>query len=70
MIKKYCELDGASQALIQQAFKRLNMSARGYNRILKVARTIADLHGEARINAKHVALAISFRNLDRKYWAH
>ncbi len=70
MINKYCPLDAASQALISQAFKNLNMSARGYNRILKVARTIADLKESENINAKHLALAISFRNLDRKYWEH
>ncbi len=70
MINKYCPLDASSQALISQAFKNLNMSARGYNRILKVARTIADLKESENINAKHLALAISFRNLDRKYWEH
>ena len=68
MINKYCVLDDASQALIKQAFQNLNMSARGYNRILKVARTIADLNNREDISAKHLALAISFRNLDRKYW--
>ncbi|MBR6765324.1 MAG: YifB family Mg chelatase-like AAA ATPase [Clostridia bacterium] len=70
MIAKYCVIDKASQALLERAFTMLNMSARGYNRILKVARTIADLKGDESINAKHLTLAISFRNLDRKYWAH
>lgn len=68
MLNKYCVLDNASQALIKQAFQSLNMSARGYNRILKVARTIADLNNCENISPKHLALAISFRNLDRKYW--
>ncbi len=70
MIAKYCVLDKASQALLERAFAMLKMSARGYNRILKVARTIADLKGDENINAKHLTLAISFRNLDRKYWEH
>ncbi len=68
MINKYCPLDAPSQALLSHAFRNLNMSARGYNRILKVARTVADLKGEENITARHIALAISFRNLDRKYW--
>lgn len=68
MIKKYCALDEKAQMLLENAFKALNMSARGYNRVLKVARTIADLNKEENINAKHISLAISFRNLDRKYW--
>lgn len=68
MINKHCVLNDRSQRLIQQAFKNLNMSARGYSRILKVARTIADLKGCENIDEKHIALAISFRNLDKKYW--
>ena len=68
MIKKYCALDKQAQALLETAFKTLNMSARGYNRVLKVARTIADLNKEENVTAKHITLAISFRNLDRKYW--
>lgn len=70
MINKFCPLDEACQNILSRAFKNLNMSARGYNRILKVARTVADLKGEEKITPKHIALAISFRNLDRKYWEH
>ena len=70
MINKFCPLDETCQNILSRAFKNLNMSARGYNRILKVARTVADLKGEANITQKHIALAISFRNLDRKYWEH
>ncbi|MBP5661812.1 MAG: YifB family Mg chelatase-like AAA ATPase [Clostridia bacterium] len=69
-IKRFCAVDKASQVLLENAFQRLNMSARGYNRILKVARTIADLKGCDAISAQHIALAISFRSLDRKYWEH
>ncbi len=68
MIRSFCALDGASQQLIENAFKKLNMSARGYNRVLKVARTVADLENSENITSKHIMLAISFRNLDRKYW--
>ncbi|MBE7092282.1 MAG: ATP-binding protein [Clostridiales bacterium] len=68
MIKKFCALDKNAQMLLESAFKTLNMSARGYNRVLKVARTIADLNNEENISTKHITLAISFRNLDRKYW--
>ncbi len=68
MIKKYCALDEESQVLLEIAFKNLKMSARGYNRVLKVARTIADLNKRENISPRDITLAISFRNLDRKYW--
>ncbi|MBR2861828.1 MAG: YifB family Mg chelatase-like AAA ATPase [Clostridia bacterium] len=67
MIAKFCPLDESGAFLIQSAFKTLNMSARGYNRILKVARTVADLEGAENINKRHLAIAINFRNLDKKY---
>ena len=69
-IRRYCKLDAAGEALIRRAFESMNMSARGYNRVLKVARTVADLEGAENIDRKHLALAISFRNLDKKYWKH
>ena len=70
MIKKFCALDADSSSLLEAAFTKLNMSARGYNRILKVARTIADLASSTEIMQNHLAQAIGYRNLDRKYWEH
>src|SRR5699024_2856190 len=54
-IKKFCKLDGESQKLLQESFEKLHLSARAYNRILKVARTIADLDNSENIRARHVA---------------
>lgn len=66
-IKKYCKLDLQSAKLLQESFERLNLTARAYNRILKVARTIADLEGSANITIKHIAESLQYRALDRKY---
>lgn len=68
LIRENCRLDDACSALLEKAFNSLNMSARGYNRVLKVARTIADLDCAENILPKHIAEAIGYRNLDRKYW--
>ena len=68
LIETYCELDKSSQKIMKEAFQKLNFSARAYHRILKVARTIADLEEKEKIEVAHIAEAIQYRNLDRKYW--
>ena len=68
MIKKYCKLSDDCNVLLGQAFESLKLSARAYNRILKVARTIADLDGSEDIQMDHLVEAINYRSLDEKYW--
>lgn len=65
LIKKYCSIDDESETLIETAFEKFHMSARGYNRILKVARTIADLSGSEKIEVSHIAEAIAYRTIEK-----
>ena len=67
-IKRYCALDGDAKRLMEMAVEKKGISMRGYNRIVKVARTIADLEGEENILSGHVAEAIQYRSLESKYW--
>ena len=69
MIHQYAEPDEASISLLRTAMEKFSLSARAYNRILKVARTIADLAGDENVGAQHIAEAIGYRNLDRGDWA-
>jgi magnesium chelatase family protein len=67
-IHEFCQPDAEAAALLRAAYDRMGLSARGYDRVLRVARTIADLAGSELIGAAHVAEAIQLRSLDRKYW--
>jgi magnesium chelatase family protein len=67
-LKSFCALDEATKELLKFAMSDLNLSARAYDRILKVARTIADLAGVEKIAADHVSEAIQYRSLDRQFW--
>ena len=69
MIQQYCRLDEKTMTLLQAAMERLNLSARAYSRILKVARTIADLEDKENIEMQHVVEAVSYRSLNRGDWA-
>ena len=67
-IRKFCKIDEASQNMLKMAMEKLGFSARAHDRILKVARTIADLAGEETIKVANISEAIQYRSLDRQYW--
>jgi magnesium chelatase family protein len=67
-IRKFCALAAGPQALLERAITRYGLSARAYDRILKVSRTIADLAGAADINDAHISEAVNYRTLDRNFW--
>jgi magnesium chelatase family protein len=68
-IRKFCPLSADCERLLERAMTQQGLSARAHDRILKVARTIADLEGVAQLEPKHIAEAIQYRTLDRTYWA-
>ena len=68
LIEKHCKLGEKEKKILEDAFNKLGFSARAYARILKVARTIADLDESENIELKHISEAIRYRNLDRKFW--
>jgi len=68
LINRYCALDETGNALLKTATTKLGLSARAYDRIRKVARTIADLEGEEKIQTHHLSEAIQYRSLDRQLW--
>ena len=69
MLHKYAQLGDEAAAKLKSAMLKLNLSARAYDRILKVARTIADLDHSENVEARHISEAINYRNLDREGWA-
>jgi magnesium chelatase family protein len=68
MLRKFAPLDKSCSTLLESAMERLNLSARAYDRIIKVARTIADLEAKEHIEPQHISEAIGFRSLDRDNW--
>jgi len=69
-LEVYCKLDEAGRALLKTAMEKLNLSARAFDRIIKVARTIADLDEKENIGTEHLAEAIQYRSLDRESWGN
>ena len=67
-IRKYCEISNESKLLLKTAMEKLSLSARAYDRILKVARTISDLDNKKDIESHHISEAIQYRSLDREGW--
>ena len=68
VIRKQCALDETGERTLEMAMRRMSLSARAHDRILKVARTVVDLDQSESVAAKHIAEAIQYRSLDRNYW--
>ena len=68
MTRKYCRLNEQCKAMLERCFEQLDLSARAYDKILRVARTIADLDKSETIELQHITEAVQYRSLDRKFW--
>lgn len=68
LLKEYCALGKEEEKMMERAFEVMGLTARGYHRILRVARTIADLEEEEKIHVAHLREAIGYRTMDKKYW--
>ena len=68
LTRKYCQLSPTAEKTLQVSFEKLGLSARAYDKVLKVARTIADLDESETVENKHILEAIQYRSLDRKFW--
>ncbi|MBO7161622.1 MAG: magnesium chelatase, partial [Clostridia bacterium] len=68
-MRKHCVMTSEAEQTLEKAYKVLSLSARGHDRLLKVARTIADIHESEKIERAHIAQAMHLRSLDRKYWS-
>lgn len=66
--REYCKMEPKAVEILKMAFEKLDLSARAYDKILRVARTIADLDGGGEITAAHISEAVQYRSLDRKFW--
>ncbi len=69
LLRTFCALDEAGERTLEMAVRRMGLSARAHDRILKAARTIADLDSSEPVSAKHLAEAVQYRSLDRSYWS-
>jgi magnesium chelatase family protein len=69
LIRKHCAISDEGETLLENAIARLGLSARAHDRVLKVARTIADLEASPSVEPRHLREAIQYRTLDRSYWA-
>jgi magnesium chelatase family protein len=68
LIRRHCHLPESAQQMLERAINRLGLSARAYDRILKVSRTLADLDGREQVEERDISEAVQYRSLDRNYW--